>query len=116
MNKRAILLVLCLALVVRFYHVAFPIAGFAAWRQADTGAIARNFFQRGFHLFTPQIDWGGNTDGYVEPEFPIYAYGMSLLYSVFSPDDMWGRILSIAFALAAIYVLYLLVRKILGEG
>ena len=116
MKKYCIVLILLLTVVCRLYHITFPVAGFAGWRQADTAAVARNFYENGFHLFSPQIDWGGNTGGYVEMEFPIYPYLISGLYYLSSPQDFWGRILSAAFALISVYALFLLVKKHVDEN
>ncbi len=106
--------ILLIALVVRLVHIDFPVAGFQAWRQADTAAMARNFYDHGFHLLYPEIDWGGG--GYVESEFPIYQFAVSLLYGIFSPSDTWGRIVSVVCALFTIYGLFVLVRKFLGAS
>jgi 4-amino-4-deoxy-L-arabinose transferase-like glycosyltransferase len=115
MNKKPILLVLLLALGLRLYHVNFPVAGWHSWRQADTSAIARNFYENGFKLFYPQIDWGGNSPGFVESEFQLYPFLVSLLYALFGVSDMWGRLLSTIFSIATIYGLYLLARKHVSE-
>src|SRR5467141_5161077 len=115
MKKYCIVLILLLTVVCRLYHITFPVAGFAGWRQADTAAVAINFYENGFHLFSPQLDWGGNTGGYVEMEFPLYPYLISGLYYLSSPQDFWGRILSAAFALISVYALFLLVKKHVDE-
>ena len=116
MKRNGIRIVLLVALLARLYHLTFPVAGFQGWRQADTAAVARNFYEQGFHLLYPQIDWGGDTQGFVEMEFPIYSFVVALLYKVLFPSDMWGRLLSVIFALFTIYGLYLLTKKILGES
>src|SRR2546421_11890142 len=36
-----------------------------SWRQSDVAAIARNYFENGFHFARPRIDWAGNERGYV---------------------------------------------------
>ena len=116
MRRYGIRIVLLIALLVRLYHLTFPVAGFQAWRQADTAAVARNFYEGGFHLLYPQIDWGGTTSGYVEMEFPIYSFVVALLYKIFFPSDMWGRLLSVVCSLFTIYGLYLLTKKTLGDS
>jgi 4-amino-4-deoxy-L-arabinose transferase-like glycosyltransferase len=113
-EKRKLLLILILAFLLRLYHINFPVAGWHSWRQADTAAIARNFYQDGFNLLYPQVDWGGNSPGFVESEFPLYSFLVSLLYAVFGANDLWGRVLSVVFSIATIYGLYLLVRKLLS--
>lgn len=114
MNKYIILGILLLALIFRLYHIDFPVAGWHSWRQADTAAMARNFYENGFDLLQPQIDWGGNSTGVVESEFPAYSFLVSLLYVVFGINDAWGRLLSAIFSLVTIYGLYLLIRKYLS--
>ncbi len=114
--KRFIFIIIVLAFLVRLYHINFPVAGWASWRQADTAAMSRNFFEKGFDLLHPQIDWGGNSSGVVESEFPIYSFSVSLLYLVFGLSDTWGRLLSVIFSLFTIYGLYILVRKYLSNS
>ena len=80
MRKRWIWAIVLLAIGVRLYHISFPVAGWHSWRQADTAAIARNLYQNGFNLLYPQIDWGGNSPGYVESEFQLYPFLVALLY------------------------------------
>jgi 4-amino-4-deoxy-L-arabinose transferase-like glycosyltransferase len=114
-SKRIILYILFLALLLRLFHITFPVSGWHSWRQSDTAAITRNFYDNGYKLLYPQVDWGGATPGYVESEFQIYPFIVSLLYALFGVNDMWGRILSVIFSLFTIYALYLLVRKIISE-
>lgn len=114
-EKRKLLLILILALLLRLYHVNFPVAGWHSWRQADTAAIARNFYQNGFNLFYPQVDWGGNSPGFVESEFPLYSFLVTLSYAIFGVNDLWGRVLSVVFSIATIYGLYLLARKFISD-
>ncbi len=78
--------------------------------------MARNFYENGFRLLYPQINWGGNSPGYVESEFPIYSFVIALLYDIFGMSDTWGRLLSVIFSLCTICVLYLLVRKFISEN
>ena len=61
-----ILLVLLTAIIPRLPYVPVPIVGWHAWRQADTAAIARNFYRDGMNLLYPAIDWSGAGPGYVE--------------------------------------------------
>lgn len=114
-HQKTLFLILAAALLVRLYHMHAPIIGMHSWRQGDTAAIARNFHENGYRLFYPQIDWGGNSQGYVESEFQIYPFLVSLLYSVFGVHEALGRLLSTLFALLAIYLLYLFVKRYLSK-
>ena len=89
--------------------------GWHSWRQTDTAAIARNFYETGNSILYPQIDWRGTTPGYVESEFQVYPYIISLLYNIFGVHDFFGRLLSVIFSVFSVYGLYLLVKAIISE-
>ncbi|WP_138497553.1 ArnT family glycosyltransferase [Nostoc sp. PA-18-2419] len=110
-----ILFLIILAIVLRIYNINSPIIGIHSWRQSDTAAIARNFYENGFNFFYPQIDWGGNSLGYCETEFPIYSFIVALIYKIFGVSEFWGRLTSIICFLVALYFLYQLVIKILNK-
>ena len=112
---RPLHLIIIGALLVRLVNVTAPIIGVHSWRQADTAAMARNFYQGEMNILYPQVDWGGNTPGYVESEFPIYQYVVALLYSMFGPVEACARALSIVASIMGIVFFYLLVARILGE-
>jgi 4-amino-4-deoxy-L-arabinose transferase-like glycosyltransferase len=83
-----------------------------SWRQADTAAMARNFYENGYNFLYPQIDWGGNLAGYCQTEFPIYSFLVAILYRFFGVHESIGRILSIVFSLIAICFFYKLCLEI----
>lgn len=114
-NRNVLLTILLAGLLARLYHIDFPVAGFQAWRQADTAAMARNFFENGFRFLYPQIDWGGASAGYVETEFPLYSFVVALLHGLFGFNDLWGRLVSVLCSLGTITMLYLLVRREVSE-
>lgn len=115
MNKK-ILMILVVTLIVRLYHITFPVTGWHSWRQADTAAIARNFYESGNSILYPQIDWRGNTPGFVESEFHVYPYLVSVLYGLFGVHDFFGRMLSVIFSIFSVFGLYLIVRKAISES
>ncbi|MFH0793083.1 MAG: glycosyltransferase family 39 protein, partial [bacterium] len=109
-----IVLVLLLAGGFRVIQITAPLVGHHSWRQADTAAISRNFVEEEFNLFYPRIDWRGNTEGFVEAEFPVYQATVACLYEIFGVREWLGRLTSVAFSLAALLFLYLFTRRILG--
>ena len=104
-----------LAFILRIHKIDSPIIGMHSWRQADTAAIARNYYEYGYDFFYPQVDWGGNSLGYIEAEFPVYSYMVALLYKPFGVHEFLGRLLSIIFSLISIYFLYKFVTKLLNK-
>ena len=67
--------------------------------------------ENGYNFLYPQIDWGGNSPGYVETEFPVYSFVVALFYKIFGVHEFLGRLLSAVLFLIALYFLYLLVLK-----
>ena len=114
-QRQPLLFLLTLALAIRLYHFDAPILGIHAWRQSDTAAIARNFYENGFNFFYPQIDWGGSGPGYCETEFPIYSFLVAILYKLLGVHDAVGRLFSIAWCLVGITFLYQLARDLFEE-
>lgn len=104
-----------MAFAVRLYNINGPIAGHHSWRQADTASVARNFHENGYNFLYPQIDWGGNSPGYYESEFPAYQFIVALFYQFFGVAAVWGRLLSIVFSILALYYLYKLIEKYIDE-
>ncbi len=108
--------ILFLGLALRLIELQAPLIDGPAWRQADSGAIARNFYQEGYNLFYPRVDWRGTTPGYVEMNLPLYSFLVACLYGLLGGVHEWaGRLLSGLCSTAAAGLLYLLVRE-LGGG
>lgn len=114
MNKK-IFYILLFSLLIRLYNITFPVAGWHAWRQADTASIARNFFTEESDIFYPRIDWRGDTEGYAETEFQIYPFIVSGLYNLFGVNEFFGRLISVFFSVLTVFGIYLLVRKTIDE-
>jgi len=107
---RAAILIIGLGLLIRIPLILYSSED---WRPADTASIAHFFLVNGFKILYPQIYWGGNGPGYVEAEFQLYPFIVSLLSSVFG-EHMWlGRFVSFLFSAVTIITFYLLIKKIL---
>ena len=100
-----------LAVVVRLIWIDQPYIDSWSWRQSDVAAIARNFYQHGFHFANPQIDWAGDQPGYVGTEFPILPFVAAIIYKFFGVHDWIGRTQSVLFFAASLPFFFLLVRK-----
>jgi len=99
----------------RLYRVNAPILGPHAVRRADTAAVARNFYEGSMNILYPQVDWRGNSAGYVESEFPIYTYLVALLYQAFGPYEGLGRVLNIAVYTLSALLLFRFVRRLFND-
>ena len=87
--------ILALGAALRLYHVTAPFLDAHAWRQLDTAAMARNFYEGPFFPLDPRVDWGGRS-GYLEAEFPLVPAVIAVLYRLFGLHEILGRLLVIA--------------------
>lgn len=107
---------LALGLAVRLVEMGEPLIDKQAWRQTDTAAIARNFYEEGYDLLYPRVDWRGNTPGFVEMNFPLYPFIVAAVYGVYGGvHEGLGRLISALFSLAAAFLLFVFARRIFGD-
>ncbi len=108
----------------RLYKIDNPIADWHSWRQADTAAVARNFYKLGFNPFIPIYDdMSGvaqnpvpNPHRYRFVEFPLYNAFVYFAYLINGGvDERLARLLSAVISLGSIVFIFLLVRKYWGE-
>jgi len=104
-----------LAVAVRLILIDQPFIDDWSWRQSDVGAIARNYFQGGFHFARPQIDWAGDQPGYVGTELPVLPFLAALCYKIFGVHEWIGRVQAIILFALSLRFFFLLARKTLGE-
>ncbi len=116
--------ILILAFVFRFYKIENPVADWHSWRQADTAAVARNFYQEGFTPMYPKGDDMSTISEVLKPnllrlrfvEFPIYPaivyFGYLLNQGV---DERVARFVSILFSLGSLIFLYLIAKRFFGQ-
>src|SRR2546423_362744 len=103
------------AFAVRLIGIDQPFIDPWSWRQSDVAAIARNYFENGFHFARPQIDWAGNERGYVGTEFPILPFVTAILYKSFGVHEWIGRIQGVLFFVVALPFFFGLLRRIFDE-
>lgn len=109
-----LIVILVAAAVLRLYGLSSPPLDFNPSRQAETAAIASNFYQEGASFLRPQIDWLGPS-GVAEMEFPLYAYLVGLFYYIFGVQEWVGRLLSLIASLGCVYHVGRIGRNLLGE-
>jgi len=103
------------AVAVRCWKIDAPFTDQWSWRQSDVAAIARNYFENGFHFARPQIDWAGDQAGFVATEFPILPFTASIAYKFLGVQEWIGRLQTIlAFALSLPF-LFAIVRRAFDE-
>src|SRR2546430_1062647 len=100
-----------LAVAVRFILIDQPYVDYWSWRQSDVAAIARNFLEYGFRFGYPQIDWAGESAGYVGTEFPILPFLAAICYKFAGIHEWIERSQSVIFFAISLPFFFLLVRE-----
>jgi 4-amino-4-deoxy-L-arabinose transferase-like glycosyltransferase len=114
-HKIMLIAIAVVAVAVRLIAIDQPYIDNWSWRQSDVAAIARNFYEHGFHFAYPQIDWAGDAPGYVGTEFPILPFLAALSYKLMGVHEWIGRLQGVIFFAVSLPFFYLLVRDIFGR-
>ncbi len=110
----AVLLILVLGVCLRSLYIGLPMAEAHRWREITNSDVARNFYERSMNIFYPQVSWGGAQQPYVGMEFPLMHWIAALLYWPFGEHAVIGRLVSMAFSLGTIWVMFALGRRLFG--
>ena len=111
-----VLAVILLGLGLRAVNITAPLLGVHSWRQADTAGVARNFHRQGIEITRPSIDWGGNTDGVVEMEMPIFNAVTAYVYGYTGVNLAVPRALAALGSVVGMLALLLLTRRWTGNN
>ena len=103
------------AVAVRLILINQPYIDHWSWRESDVAAIARNFSENGFHFASPQIDWAGDTPGYVGTEFPVLPFLAAICYKFTGVCEWIGRSQAVVLFAVSLPFFFLLVREIFGS-
>ena len=106
-------LLLVLAVVQIGSHLPYlklPAVGNHVWRQCNTLAVARNYFQEDMNILYPRIDKRYHSNGITGPQFTSYDYTLAVVYKIFGFSQNVHRYLSLFIGIMAIWGMYLLIQ------
>jgi 4-amino-4-deoxy-L-arabinose transferase-like glycosyltransferase len=103
------------AVAARLILINQPYIDHWSWRESDVAAIARNFSENGFHFAYPQIDWAGNTPGYVGTEFPVLPFLAAICYKFIGVREWIGRSQAVILFAVSLPFFFLLAREVFGS-
>ncbi len=113
------LLVFALAFLFRICQLNLPFIEpyNSITRQSIVASVARNFYQRGFHFFYPEINENGKGPYLYNAEMPIGPYAMALGYKLVGGVAPWvARSVSVFFSMGTLLFIYLLTRRLYGNA
>ena len=111
-----LLVITCIALVLRLNDVEQPFVDKISWRQASTAMMAESLYLGETSLLKPNVRWGGPHPNYQGREFQSVTYLVSRLYHVFGQKEWVGRIVPVAFGCWGVIAVFLLVSKVWGRN
>jgi hypothetical protein len=85
------------------------------WRQCDTMAVARNFYEENMNILQPRVDKRADTNGITGMQFPSYEWLVAGSYYVFGFHEALPRVINWFIYLAAIIAFYHLVKQVSGS-
>lgn len=103
--------IVALSALVHLKGIGAPVLDYHSHRQANTAAIARNFYRHSLPPWAPRIDWDGANDGRAATELPVYMWLAGLLWPILGLGAVWGRLLSAACSAATAVLLFELLEK-----
>ena len=103
------------ALLLRLPLIDANLTDHDTWRQTQTASLARNFLDDPRILY-PRVDWGAPGPGFVESEFPLVPYAVSLAYRVAGENALYGRLLALASVGVSCFFLARIARRLVGPG
>ncbi|SFJ13018.1 Dolichyl-phosphate-mannose-protein mannosyltransferase [Celeribacter neptunius] len=114
-DQLAFFAILAFALYLRLPYMTQPLVDVFSWREASTAMIAENYWQHGWNIFLPEVNWSGPGPSYQGREFGLYGYLVAILNAVFGWHDWFGRLVAIGFGLLTVFALHRLVALIWDE-
>ncbi len=112
---RKIILVMFIALLLRFYKITNPLTDAYHARQTQTAMVTRNILRDNFKFWMTRLDVFGPNPGYIILEFPIINIITAFIYLFTGINEIVGRIIAVIFSISAIPFIYLFGKNILNE-
>lgn len=118
-----LIVIIVFGFLARLYKIDSPIADWHSWRQSDTAAVSRIFYEEGVNLLYPRyydissIQSGiFNPRGYRFVEFPIFnaIHALAAKGLGFLSFETVGRLVSIFSWLASTIFIFLLGKRFIG--
>ncbi len=114
-RRQVVFLILLLAVAVRLIGFNAPYIDGHWIKQLQVAPVAKNFYLHGYNLLWPETDYSADQPGYIEIEFQLVTFLTALLYKLFGMHEWVGRLVTVAFSLGTMLLLWRLLARYLGE-
>ena len=86
------------------------------WRQSNTMAVARNFYEEDMNILRPRVDRRNDSNGVTGMQFPSYEWVVALTYNMFGFHEAIPRIINWLIFLAGVVAFHHLVRLLTASS
>lgn len=96
------------------FHLPFihlPPCSIHVWRQCNTLAVARNFFEEDNDILRPRVDKRLDTDGVTGMQFPAYEWGLAQIYRITGEHYWVHRVWSLLISSLTLVFIFSFFRK-----
>ena len=101
-------------------HLAFitlPPKGTHLWRQCNTSAVSRNFYEEDMNILKPRVDRRRNTTGITGMQFPSFEFTVALFSKLVGQHQHWfNRLVAFLFFGIGIWYFYHWVRILANDA
>lgn len=105
-KKRFLFFTLLFSAIIHAPFFDSPPRGTHVWRQCNTLAVARNFYEEDMNILKPRVDRRGNSDGVTGMQFPSYEFIVACFYKIFGLHDSISRIISFLIFCFGVWMIY----------
>lgn len=97
-----------------FFHL--PPVSIHLWRQSNTMAVARNFYEEDMSILRPRVDRRNATDGVTGMQFPSYEWLVGGSYHLFGFHEYLPRLINWVIYMLGVVAFYYLVKQVSGAA
>ncbi|TCP67267.1 dolichyl-phosphate-mannose-protein mannosyltransferase [Heliophilum fasciatum] len=108
-------LVMLAGLIVRLPGIDQPLTDFHGWRQCDTAAVARFFYEREMNIVRPQLPYAGAPPNYAELELGLAPMLAAWGYRLVGEQVWVARSVVIGFSLVSLVAMFRIGRAMAGD-
>ncbi len=112
---KAILCILLLHIISHLPFLPLPPCSIHVWRQCNTLAVARNFFEEDNTITQPRVDRRYDSDGVTGMQFPAFEWGLAQLYRITGEHYFVQRTYALLVSGIAIFCTFLFFFRYSGD-
>lgn len=110
--RKSLAFIIVLNILLHLPFINLPPCSIHVWRQCNTLAVTRNYYEEDSNILHPRVDRRGTTDGITGMQFPAYEWALSRLYFITGETNYTARLFSLAFSSCALFFLFFFLKEV----